>query len=70
MILLIPLSSAMVMASPCSCTVGTLDSSLVISISLMAAAAPLDLTPNALKTASLPTQQAANDEDGDGWDWQ
>lgn len=37
-------------------------------MSFMAAAAPLELTPNDLKTASLPTQRAANDAAGDGWD--
>ena len=29
-----------------------------------------DFTPSDLNTASLPTQRAANDEGGDGWDRQ
>ena len=32
----------------------------------MAAVTPLDFMPSDLNTASLPTQQAANDEGGDG----
>ena len=42
----------------------------MISMSFMGAAAPLDFTPSDLNTASLPTQRAANDEGGDGWEWQ
>lgn len=37
------------------------------SMSFMAAAAPFDATPRALKTASLPAQRAANDGEGEGW---
>jgi hypothetical protein len=37
----------------------------MISMSFMAAAAPLDFTPRDLNTASLPTQRAANDEGSD-----
>ena len=39
-------------------------------MSFIGAAAPLELTPRALKTASFPTQRAANDEGGDGCDRQ
>lgn len=39
-------------------------------MSFMAAAAPLDATPSALKTASFPAQRAANDDDGEGCAWQ
>ena len=38
----------------------------MISMSFMAAVTPLDFTLSNLNTASLPTQQAANDEGGDG----
>jgi len=62
----IPLAVAPALASPCKWTVGTPDSSLMISMSFMGAAAPLDFTPSDLNTASLPTQRAANDEGGDG----
>ena len=61
-----PLAVAPALASPCKWTVGTPDSSFMISMSFMAAAAPLDFTPSDLNTASLPTQRAANDEGGDG----
>ena len=61
-----PLAEAPALASPCKWTVGTPDSSLMISMSFMAVAAPLGFTPSNLNTASLPTQQAANDEGGGG----
>jgi|HubBroStandDraft_2_1064218.scaffolds.fasta_scaffold701067_1 hypothetical protein len=40
----------------------------MISMSFMVATAlaPLEFTPSDLNMASLPTQQPANDEDGDG----
>lgn len=62
-----PLPSAWAFASPCRTTVGAPVESATISMSFIAAAAPLDATPNDLKTASLPTQRAANDDGGDGW---
>ena len=65
-----PFSEAFALASPWRRTVGTPDASFKISISFMAAAAPFDLTPRDLKTASLPTQRAANDEGGEGWERQ
>ena len=65
-----PLLSAAAFASPCSVTVGTPASSGKISMSFIAAAAPFEATPRDLKTASLPTQRAANDEGGDGWERQ
>ncbi len=39
-------------------------------MSFIAAAAPFDGTPSDLKTASLPTQRAANDAAGEGCAWQ
>ena len=39
-------------------------------MSFIAAAAPFDLTPSDLKTASLPAHRAAKDEGGDGCFWQ
>ena len=66
-----PFSSALALASPCRTTVGApVSGSFRISMSFMAAAAPFDLTPSALKTASLPAQRAANDDAGDGCFWQ
>jgi hypothetical protein len=62
----IPFSAALAFASPCKRTVGTPASSFTISISFMAAAAPWDLTPKDLKTASLPTQRAAKEDGGEG----
>lgn len=61
-----PLPSAADSASPCNVTVGTPASSGRISMSLIAAPAPLDATPSDLNTASLPAHRAANDALGAG----
>lgn len=62
-----PLAWAWVSASPCKTTVGALVSaSLRISMSFIAAAAPFDLIPSDLNTASLPAQRAAKDDAGEG----
>lgn len=62
-----PFVAAAALASPCKVTSGTPDSFGRISISFIAAPAPLEETPSDLNTASLPTQRAANDAWNDGW---
>jgi hypothetical protein len=70
-ILPIPLSSAAFLASPCNVTSGAPVSPLGrISMSCMAALAPLERTPRDLNTASLPAQRAANEAGGDAWELQ
>jgi hypothetical protein len=66
-ILEIPFAVASALVSPCSVTSGTPTSFGRISISFIAAPAPLEETPRDLNTASLPTQRAANDAWKDGW---
>src|SRR5258707_6531974 len=63
----IPFAAAAALASPCNVTSGTPASFGRISISFIAAPAPLEETPSDLNTASLPTQRAANDARKDGW---
>jgi hypothetical protein len=62
-----PFAAAAALAAPCSVTSGTPVSFGRISISFIAAPAPLEETPRDLNTASLPTQRAANDAWKDGW---
>ena len=62
----IPFADAAAFASPCNVTSGTPSSFGRISISFIAAPAPLDEMPRDLNTASLPTQRAANDARKDG----
>src|SRR5579872_1783401 len=64
------LLSAAALASPWRITRGAPFSSGRISISYIAAPAPLEATPRDLKTASFPAHRAANDECGDGCDLQ
>ena len=63
----IPFAAAAAFASPCNVTSGTPASFGRISISFMAAPAPLEETPSDLNTASLPTQRPAKDAWKDGW---
>lgn len=62
-----PFAAAAALASPCNVTSGTPVSFGRISISFIAAPAPLEETPSDLNTASLPTHRAANDAWNDGW---
>lgn len=64
------LESAATLASPRRTTSGTPSVFGRISMSFIAAPAPLDDTPSDLKTASLPAHRAAKDAAGFGWDWQ